>query len=366
MSEPAATTRRGFLHRTAMLASALSTAAVGTTGCSAGTIGGYLNQAVPTGAALTVLAARDRKIAYHHGFGPADKTTGGDTVYDIGSVTKQFTAAAVLTLEMTGKLSISDRIGSILHGIRPDKGGITLHHLLTHTSGLIDTLGDDYAPLSRQAFLEAVSASKLSWAPGAGYRYSNVGYAMLAVVIEHVSGVSYETYLAEHLFSPAGMTDTGYLLPRWNADRVAMQYDARGRPKGKPNSLPWAADGPYWNLRGNGGLLSTAPDLFRWHVALDGTQILSTRMKQRMFSPHVREEPDGDTYYGYGWVLAQDNDGRRIAWHNGGNQWSYCELARCLDQDAMVFWSTNQVRQTGRWNLEDRDLTTQILRRLDD
>jgi CubicO group peptidase (beta-lactamase class C family) len=270
----------------------------------------------------------------------------------------------VLTLEKTGNLSTSDRIASVLHGMPQDKAGITLHQLLTHTSGLVDTLGDDYAPLPRQAFLDAASASKLLWAPGTGYRYSNVGYSLLAAVIEHVSNVSYETYLAEHLFSPAGMKDTGYLLPRWNADRIAMQYDARGRPKGKPNSLPWAADGPYWNLRGNGGLLSTARDLFRWHVALTGTRILPAELKRRMFSPHVREEPNGHTFYGYGWVLTEDDDGRRIAWHNGGNEWSYCELAHCLDEPAMVFWSTNQVRQTGKWNLEESDLTTQILRRL--
>lgn len=104
--------------------------------------------------------------------------------------------------------------------------------------------------------------------------------------------------------------------------------------------------------------------MFRWYVALDGTGILPAEMKQRMFHPYVREEPGGDTSYGYGWVLSRDDDGRRIVQHNGGNGWSYCELTLCPDEGTMVFWSTNQAHQTGKWNLEEHDLTAQILRRL--
>ncbi len=157
--------------------------------------------------------------------------------------------------------------------------------------------------------------------------------------------MGYEEYLSEQLFAPAGMTQTGYVLPDWRPDQVAVEYDAEGVPHGRPFEHPWADDGPYWNLRGNGGLLSTAGDMFRWHRALEGEQVLDARAKEELFEPRVLEEPGGGTYYGYGWVV-QDSDDGRILWHNGGNGWSYGEIARAPDAGAMVFWATNQVRST--------------------
>ncbi|HWM11650.1 MAG TPA: serine hydrolase [Solirubrobacteraceae bacterium] len=112
---------------------------------------------------------------------------------------------------------------------------------------------------------------------------------------------------------------------------------------------PWASDGPYWNLRGNGGLLSTARDMFRWHVALDGDEVLDRQAKRKLFEPHVLEEPGGSSYYGYGWVIVRA-DNRKVAWHNGGNDWSYGELTRLLDDGAMVFWVTNQ---SGGWDVDE-------------
>lgn len=149
--------------------------------------------------------------------------------------------------------------------------------------------------------------------------------------------------LAEHLLAPAGMTDTGYVLPEWRPDQVAIEYDARGEPQGRPFEHPWAVDGPYWNLRGNGGLLSTARDMFRWHRALEDDEIPDQRAKEMLFEPHVLEEPDGDTSYGYDWVLQRGDHGT-VAWHNGGNAWSYGELIRLLDERVTVFWITNQYR----------------------
>jgi CubicO group peptidase (beta-lactamase class C family) len=139
------------------------------------------------------------------------------------------------------------------------------------------------------------------------------------------------------------------VLPRWERDRVAVEYDPSGAPQGRPFEHPWADDGPYWNLRGNGGLLSTARDMFRWHRALLGTEILDRRAKAKLFKPHVREEPGADSHYGYGWVIDD-----RIAWHNGGNGWSYGELTRVLDDRVLVFWVTNRYEDDAAgWSLEE-------------
>jgi CubicO group peptidase (beta-lactamase class C family) len=199
--------------------------------------------------------------------------------------------------------------------------------------------------------LSAALRSRLRSRPGAEYHYSNLGYSVLAAIIEKVSGMGYEQFLAEHLFEPAGMTQTGYALPDWDPERVAVEYDARGKSQGRPFDHPWAEDGPYWNLRGNGGLLSTARDMFRWHLALEGDEVLDQRAKEKLFKPYVLEEPGGYTRYAYGWVIQRGQYGR-IAWHDGGNGWSYGMLTRLLDEGVMVFWVSNRFKSEDEgWNL---------------
>ena len=237
----------------------------------------FLEQASPDGTSGTLVAARHGEMIHCEGFGMADREAQlratCDTVYDVMSMTKQFTAAAILKLEMMGKLKVSDPIDDYLGPVPADKRKITLHQLLTHTSGLIDALGDDYARQTRKSMLTAAFESKLQTRPGAEYHYSNLGYSVLAAIIEKVSGTGYEQFLAEHLFAPARMTDTGYVLPEWRPDQVAVEYDPRGEPQGRPFEHPWGHDGPYWNLRGNGGLLSTARDMLLWHLALEGNEV---------------------------------------------------------------------------------------------
>jgi CubicO group peptidase (beta-lactamase class C family) len=230
-------------------------------------------------------------------------------------------------------------------------------------------LGGDYEPLSREQMLEGALESKLRSRPGDEHHYSNLGYSVLAAIIERASGVGYEQFLARHLFAPAGMTQTGYVLPHWSPDQVAVEYDAQGKPHGKPFDHPWADDGPYWNLRGNGGLLSSARDMFRWHLALQRNQVLDRHAKHKLFKPHVRERPGGNSHYGYGWVVSQPGRLGRVVWHNGGNGWSYGELTRLLSPGVMVFWVTNHYKSKAeRWNFSKLGpkLTEAVARRVRD
>ncbi|NGO73912.1 serine hydrolase domain-containing protein, partial [Streptomyces boncukensis] len=315
----------------------------------------------PGGPGGTVVAARGGDLVHCAGFGLADRAAGTpadcDTVYDVMSVTKQFTAAAVLKLETQGRLRVTDRIGRFLGPVPRDKRRITLHQLLTHTAGLTEGLGDDYDPVSRGELVDGVLKSRLRSAPGTEFHYSNAGYSLLAAVIEKASGRSYERYLSANLFAPAGMTRTGYVLPDFDRDRgrdrIAVEYDGDGRARGRPLDHPWAADGPYWNLRGNGGMLSTGRDMFRWHRALSGALVLPPRAKRKLFRPYVGI-PGGQERYGYGWGFLCTGDGR-IAWHNGGNDWSFASFARTLRDGTMVYWTTNQAYQRGKWNLEERE-----------
>jgi CubicO group peptidase (beta-lactamase class C family) len=316
----------------------------------------FLQDALPRAADGTLVAARDGEMVHCEGFGLADReagiAAGCDTVYDVMSMTKQFTAAAILKLEMMGKLRVTDSISRHLGPVPTDKRKITVHHLLTHTAGLPEALGDDYEPLMRSELVATALGSELESAPGAEYRYSNVGYSLLAAIVEEASGLGYEEFLAEHLFARAGMTQTGYVLPEWEPDEVAVEYDSQGRSQGRPFDHPWADDGPYWNLRGNGGMLSTARDMFRWHVALVGDEVLDARAKEKLFEPHVREGPGGDSFYGYGWVVVEPEGFGRVAWHDGGNGWSFGTVTRLLDDGVIVFWVTNRYRDADEgWNL---------------
>lgn len=315
-----------------------------------------IDESWPAGTDGAVVVADGRDLLTCRGLGFADReagtASGCDTVYDIGSITKPFTGTAIVKLVAMGRLEFDDPISAHLGPVPADRQGITVHHLLTHTAGLPESLGDDYDPLTRDDLVAAALRAPLT--PLGEYRYSNVGYSLLAAIIERVSGQGYERFLAEHLFGPAGMTSTGYVLPDRDPARVAVEYDEQGQPRGRPYDHPWAPDGPHWNLRGNGGLLSTPRDLYRWHVALSGDTILDERAKEWLHEPRVEAE---QSHAGYGWSLLT-MDGERVAAHTGGNGWSFAAYVRFLESGRMVFLVANH----GSLALEDRvvDLTTEL------
>lgn len=355
--------RRQFLRYAAATAvapwllSGLTACSTNMTADPAEDIEAFLADELPDGATLSIALCRGGSVIYRNGFGLADREADvaatADTVYDIGSVTKQFTATAILKLEAAGRLSVTDSISTYLPGwTGPD---ITVHQLLTHTSGLGDQLGDDYDVLHREELIDQATVAPLSAEPGAGYRYSNLGYSLLAAIIEYVAESGYEEYLSQNLFLPAGMSETGYVLPDWEDRDIAVERDVQGTPQGRPNEHAWAEDGPYWNLRGNGGILSTVTDMAGWHAALYDDPGFEGELTEKLFTAHVPEENE-PTWYGYGWVIGEES-GHRIAWHNGGNDRSYTEMWRDLDAGTAIIWSTNQVRSTDDWNLEELGVT---------
>lgn len=279
-------------------------------------------------------------------FGMADRDAGvanaQDTVFDIGSITKQFTGAAILRLEMDDLLSVDDVASDYIEGLPEELAEVTLHQLLTHSAGLHGGVGGDYDPVNRDEMLAIIGREGLLFEPGERFEYSNPGYSLLGMVVEEVSGMSYDDYLATALFEPAGMTDTGYLVPEWEPERVAVGYagdDPENR--GKPNELPWADDGPYWHLRANGGVLSTAADMLQWSRAMQGDDVLDAAAREKLFGRHIEQGPDTDTYYGYGWTSFPTSwDGWAIN-HNGGNGIFGADLWMLPDRDLTVFIATN-------------------------
>lgn len=304
----------------------------------------YLTRAAAFGFSGAVLVARDGEIVLHAGYGEADREADlpvtPETVFDIGSITKQFTAAAILTLEEAGALRVGDPITRFFEDVPEEKRRITIHHLLTHSSGLKGDFGRDYDRMPRDSLVRLALDSELLWAPGSRYRYSNAGYSLLGAIVEKLSGQFYEQYLREALFEPAGLQRTGYRVPDWSAERIAVGYRA-GERWGTPLDHTWAEDGPWWNLRANGGLLSTVGDLYRWHRVLEMDAVLSAASKEKMFTPHVPESEGSDSHYGYGWAITPTVRGTRLIWHNGGNGYFFADFRRYVDEDLLVVFAIN-------------------------
>lgn len=303
-----------------------------------------------------VLVARSGKILLSRGYGMSNREqvvpNTNQTAYLIGSITKQFTAAAILKLQMMGKLDVQDRISKYFKKVPQDKRKITIHHLLTHTSGLADAIGDDFEPISRDEFIRRALSSKLQHKPGKQYQYSNVGYSLLGAIIEIVSQKSYEVFLNEQLFRPAKILMTGYRVPRWGPEDLAHGYDGN-QDWGTILDKPSAEDGPYWNLRANGGLLSTVTDLYQWHKVLKDDRILSEEAKKLYYMPHVKEGPEANTFYGYGWVVAMTPRNTKVVAHNGGNGIFSADFRRYLEEDVVIIVCSNIAGQKA-WQIAEQ------------
>jgi CubicO group peptidase (beta-lactamase class C family) len=281
----------------------------------------YFEKAAGLGFSGAVLVAKDGRPLLRNGYGWADLRRRipirPDTIFDIGSGVKSFTATAIMQLEAQGKLETSDPITKYFPDVPPDKTTATLHHLLTHTSGLsFDYFYDEATPAQRaimrdrDKYVRSVLSYPLAFRPGEGRLYSNTGFSLLAIIVEDLSGQPYEQYVAEHLFKPAGMTETGYYIPR-NLQRVARGYNDGDIDYGYPWETQWENRKPLWDLKGNGGMMTTLDDLHKWLTAIKGEKIVSQQAKDKMFKVHYQR---GDQ--GYGWFVAETN-GHSFVWSGG-------------------------------------------------
>jgi CubicO group peptidase (beta-lactamase class C family) len=288
----------------------------------------YLERITPFGFSGACLVGVGDEIVSNAGYGFAVRAeevpNTAETVFSLGSVTKQFTAAAILKLEERGALAIDDPVERFVADVPRDKAGITLHHLLTHTSGLATYTGDDYEPAERDATVTKMLEAPLLFPPGTDYGYSNSGYSLLAAIVEVAAGEGYEDFLDRELFGPAGLEATGYRLRDWSERVVAHWYAADGDHR-TPLEKPY----PLWNLIGNGEMLSTTEDMFRWHSALRGDTVLSAESRRKLFTPYA-----GD--YAYGWKVGRGNHGRVVE-HGGASSYGCsCALKRFVDEDVVV------------------------------
>lgn len=310
----------------------------------------YLESSVKNGFSGVVLVSKKGEIILSKGYGWADRKNkipnSPSTVYNIGSVTKQFTASAILKLVEQKKIKISDKISSYFNQTPKDKRDISIHQLLTHTSGISNkTGGFRYNEVSKEQFLKEFFESELQSKPGTEHLYANANYIMLTAIIESVSGQTYSSFLNEYLFEPSQMKSTGYKSINFNTDRLAHGYyynrnDEQWTDWGTTQQhLPY--NQKHWYSIGKGDIHSTVEDLYKWHVALKNNVVLASETRLVQETPYVAENDEKTSFYGYGWAISQSNRNTNIVAHNGSNGLYFADFVRFIDDDVVVIYMTN-------------------------
>jgi len=306
----------------------------------------YLSKSVENGFSGAVLVARQGNVVLDKGYGFANKSKqtaiDSTTIFDVGSVTKQFTAAAILKLVQQEELETSDSIDKFFDDLPNDKKNITVHQLLTHTAGLVDSFGDgDFDHLAQDAFFDSLFSAKLLHQPGGKHEYSNCGYSVLARIIEKVSGQEYEEFLNEQLFQPLEMKQTGYLLPQWREECFAQGYQQNVVERGTTIER-YREDGKVsWHLKGNGGINSTQTDMFKWYLAIKSGQILPQQLAELWTTPFVAEQASATSHYAYGWAIFKSKRDTKIVSHNGSNGVFFHDFLWLPEEDVVVIFSSN-------------------------
>lgn len=237
----------------------------------------YLKSASLLGFSGSIIVSEGSEIILQKGYGLANRENrieySANTIQSCGSITKQFTAAAILLLESKDSLSVNDKLSKYFSSVPKEHKNITIHQLLTHSSGIIGGIGPDEEPIGKEAFLKRLWLEPLEFEPGSGYSYSNAGYSLLGMIIEQLSKMNYGDFLRENLFIPSKMESTGYLLAGKDTTRLAIGYN-KGNYWGKVYKNGWLADGPNWHLRANGGIHTTVEDMSRWLQVMQGNGVL--------------------------------------------------------------------------------------------
>lgn len=289
------------------------------------------------------LVAKNGQVIYRKAFGMADLELNvpmqPDMVFRIGSITKQFTAIAILQLMEQGKLSLQDEITKFIPDYPMHGHSITIEHLLTHTSGIKSyTNVPEFQKFIRtdmkpEEVIDLIKSKPMEFAPGTKFNYNNSGYFLLGYIIEKVSGKSYQEYIQENFFTPLGMTSSLY-----GDDTKIIKQRASGYQPGKEGTvnadymsmlLPYAA----------GSIMSTVDDLYKWNRAVHSFRLVSKETLEMAHAPYKLSNGKS-TGYGYGWFLSELQGSPTIE-HGGGINGYLTSSVYLPDEDVFVALFSN-------------------------
>ncbi len=279
----------------------------------------------------SLLIAKGGEVLIAKGYGPANREhgvpCGPETKFRLGSVTKQFTSMILMQLQEEGKLSVEDKLTDYIPDY-PDGDKITIHHLLTHTSGVPNfTSFPEYLetamiPSTLEEIVERFKHKPLDFEPGERFSYSNSGYLLLSYILEQVTGKSWEELLRERILEPLGLEETGYDHHETILPHRATGYSLDGLEVRNSAYIDMSIPS------GAGAMYSTVGDLFKWDRALYTDKLLTKESLEKMFTPFKSN-------YGYGWGI-REVDGKRVIAHGGGINGFVTNISRFVEDDMVI------------------------------
>lgn len=304
----------------------------------------FADFAAPGAPGAAVVVARGDSIVFACGYGLADVEHGvpvtSQTAFRLASVTKQFTAAAILTLVDVGKVGLDDRLGDLLAGVPAYARGVTVRQLLSHTSGVPDYeallgKGDGPQVTDRDVLTLLHQAKQLYFPAGTSWRYSNSGYALLALIVERASGESFAQYVRHHIFDPAGMPNA--VAHEEGVDTVVQRAYGHSRENGAWRRTDQNRTSA---VLGDGGIYASAEELAHWSAALGRNAVLSAATFRAATTP-ARLSSGALTSYGFGWFLDSFHGYRRER-HEGDSIGFRTAIQRYPDENLTVIVLVNR------------------------
>jgi CubicO group peptidase (beta-lactamase class C family) len=299
----------------------------------------HYNTTSTTGASVMVI--RNGEIIYNHAFGLADMErkvpATQQSNYRIASITKQFTAMAIMMLKEDGKLSLDDRLNKFFPSLPAYTSEITIRRMLNHTAGLPsygDLIPPDRTePLTDTDVLHLIEKTDTAmFSPGSKFEYSNTAYVLLGLVVAKVSGMPYGEFLKKRIFEPAGMAHTMVNSKTDSIPNRAYGYTL------KEDKLIKKDQSRYSYLLGDGGVYSSVEDFYKWDQALYTSKLVKPETLKEIMTESSKE---GDIPYGYGWYL-QEKYGTCCVWHSGGTSGFSTYYARYPKEKFSVILFANQ------------------------
>ncbi len=290
----------------------------------------------------SVLIAHDDQVLLSKGYGMADldnhTPNTSHTRFYLGSTTKQFTAMAILILQERGKLHVGDQLCAYIVHCPLAWQPVTIHELLTHTSGIPQLNNSPLSYASPQAWIASYDHIPLAFTPGRQFSYCNICYQILGYVVEKVSGEPYTVFLQRAIFDPLQMRDTGFVQDYYSLPGHANGY-ASWQVKAESLELSVA---PQWSfLFGSGLLYSTVEDLYRWDQALYTHTLISQQSLDEAFNPYTASQYAGSSY-GYGWFITKaPAPGHRLIWHDGRVDGFRTYIGRYPDDRVTIIFLSN-------------------------
>ena len=297
---------------------------------------------------VSIVVCREGKIVKATGYGLAnvelDVPVTPETIFQTGSVGKQFTSMAILMLLEEGKVALDDKITTYIPEAPATWKDVTVRNLLTHTSGIADYGGEEDTmgkgvinfrkDYTEEELIQAFSKMPMDFAPGEKWSYSNTGYVLLGIIIHRVTGKFYGDILQERIFKPLGMTSTRIIS---EADIVSHRSSGYRLVKGELKNQEWVS--PTLNTTADGALYTNVLDLAKWDAALDARKLVQPSSYELMWTPVKLNS--GKTYpYGFAWDVTTKN-GHRLVAHDGAWQGFTMNITRYLDDRLTVIVMTN-------------------------